>query len=111
MRIRMLTTAQGPGGTWMSGREYELGEDLAADFVLGGYAIEVATVTPGAPATAEEPAAEVSEAPEPAGKKLKDMNKAELQAVATSLELETDGTNAELVLRIEAKQAGAAAQQ
>jgi len=38
MKIKMKTTASGPAGSFLSGWEYDLPEDVAITFVEGGYA-------------------------------------------------------------------------
>lgn len=66
MRVKMLTTAQGPGVRFMAGHECEVDDEtLAAALVAGGYAIEVVhAASEPAPVDAEPPGPP-SEAPEP----------------------------------------------
>jgi len=44
MKIKMLTTAAGPGGSMESGQEYDLPGSLALSLIDGGFAKAVETV-------------------------------------------------------------------
>ena len=106
MRVRMLTTAADPEGVRLTGSVYELDEAQALEFIRGGYAVAVDDVsrapTPAAAAVTPTPTAESEK---PKAKAIGDMNKAELQTLATELGLDTGGTNKELIERIKAAQA------
>ena len=106
MRVRMQTTAAGPGGVFLSGSVHDLPDDIAGPWVAGGYAVVIgdedlpAAVVRRTPETTAPPAAPS----EPKSKAIGDMNKAELQALAAALELDTGGTNKELIARIKEHQ-------
>ena len=61
MRIRMKTTAAGPDGTFVAGREYKVDGKLAAEWLEAGYAepvkaeAETATVEPDEAAVKPKP--------------------------------------------------------
>lgn len=104
----MQTTAAGPAGVFLSGSVHDLPEELAAEWIRGGYAVAIdpapgraerAAAVAGAIAGAIKAVAEA--AAEAKAKALGNMNKAELQARAAELGLATEGTNKELIARIE----------
>jgi hypothetical protein len=61
MKIKMITTASGPNGCFLSGWEYDLPEDMAISFVEGGYADSLENAKP----KAVEIEVEVATAPGP----------------------------------------------
>ena len=64
VKVKMKTTAAGPGGVLMAGNEYFLPEDQARKFVKGGYAVHVKVAPPPKPEVEE--AAEENADPETA---------------------------------------------
>ena len=104
----MLTTAAGPEGVRLTGSVHDLAEAQALEFIRGGCAVAFDDVAPApTPSLPAGPKAS-PEATEPKAKAIGDMNKAELQALATELGLGTGGTNKELIERIKAAQAAGA---
>lgn len=65
MKVKMITTAAGPGGTFLAGQEVDVAPELGAAWVAGGFAVSI-DAEPVPAAQAEQSETATAEPPEAA---------------------------------------------